>query len=47
VSVSVITAANTYSDELWIRLFTGAFGVLLLVAAGYGIRDYMRRYRKR
>jgi hypothetical protein len=47
MSVLVITSANTYSDELWIRLFTGALGVLLLVMAGFGIRDYLRRYRKR
>ena len=47
MSAATVITATAYSDEVWIRLFTGAFGVLLLVAAGIGIRDYIRRYRNR
>jgi len=35
------------TNDMTSRLLVGAIGVVMLVAAGFGLRDYLGRYRKR
>jgi hypothetical protein len=45
-TTTVLFVASTTNDAAS-RVLLGAIGVVMLVAAGFGLRDYVRRYRKR